>query len=190
MKSSVIRINRHNKNLNEILDETQKISACAGLDTKKALRLRLLAEELVGMLKELSGSYQGDFWIEQENLTFELVTHICLIQEMDKKTKKGFISVSSNNKNAAAKGIMGKVRDVVENMMYPEDVAYSSGYAPYDGGATLSTGWSLKKYKNEHQNDEISWDEIEKSIIANIADDVTVAIKGKDVEIVITKNFE
>ena len=191
MKSSVIKIDRSNKNLTEILDETQKIAACVGLDAKKSLRVRLLAEELVGMLKELSGCYEGDFWIEQENLNLELITRIHLVQVMDKKTKKGFIDVASNKKNAAAKGIAGKLRNMVENMMYPEDAAYSTNHLGYggDGGAMLSTGWSLKKYKTAYMDDEDKWDEIEKSIIANVADDVIVSIKGIDVEIVIRKNF-
>ena len=191
MKSSVIKIDRSNKNLTEILDETQKIAACVGLDAKKSLRVRLLAEELVGMLKELSGCYEGDFWIEQENLNLELITRIHLVQVMDKKTKKGFIDVASNKKNAAAKGIAGKLRNMVENMMYPEDAAYSTNHLGYggDGGAMLSTGWSLKKYKTAYMDDEDKWDEIEKSIIANVADDVIVSVKGSDVEIVIRKNF-
>ena len=191
MKSSVIKIDRSNKNLTEILDETQKIAACVGLDAKKSLRVRLLAEELVGMLKELSGCYEGDFWIEQENLNLELITRIHLVQVMDKKTKKGFIDVASNKKNAAAKGIAGKLRNMVENMMYPEDAAYSTNPLGYggDGGAMLSTGWSLKKYKTAYMDDEDKWDEIEKSIIANVADDVIVSVKGSDVEIVIRKNF-
>ena len=191
MKSSVIKIDRSNKNLTEILDETQKIAACVGLDAKKSLRVRLLAEELVGMLKELSGCYEGDFWIEQENLNLELITRIHLVQVMDKKTKKGFIDVASNKKNAAAKGSAGKLRNMVENMMYPEDAAYSTNHLGYggDGGAMLSTGWSLKKYKTAYMDDEDKWDEIEKSIIANVADDVIVSVKGSDVEIVIRKNF-
>ena len=191
MKSSVIKLDSSRENLNEILDETQKITASVGLDVKKSLRVRLLAEELVGMLGELSGCYEGEFWIDQSDLAFELVTRIRLVQVMDKKTKKGFIDVASNKKNAAAKGIVGKLRNVVENMMYPEDAAYGTNSFGYGGGggATLSAGWSLNKYKNAYMNDEDRWDEIEKSIIANVADDVTVGIKGSDVEIVIRKNF-
>ena len=33
------------------------------------------------------------------------------------------------------------------------------------------------------------WDELEKSIVANIADDVKIGIAGQDVEMVITKKF-
>ena len=215
MKSSVINVKRDADNLSDILSEVQKSASYADLDAKKALRLRLLAEELVGMLKELSGDYIGEFWVEYEDRKFELITCIYVNEAMDNKTKKGFIAVSSDKKNAAAKGIMGKIRDVVENMMYPETALYSSGSeltqieieAMLGEGAvqkssdisvgdivddiTLGDSWSLNQYKiKQRDNDNKEpWDEIEKSIIANIADDVTVYVKGKKVEIVITKYF-
>ena len=128
MNSTVIKINSETNNLNAIFDEVQKIAAYANLDKKKGLRLSLLSEELVGMLKELSGNFEGEFCAEADGLNIDLITRLYLIDEMDNKTKKSFIDVSSEKKNAAAKGIMGKIRDVVENMMYPENAALTSNY--------------------------------------------------------------
>ena len=130
------------------------------------------------------------------------------------KTKKSFIDVSSQKKNAAAKGIMGKIRDVVENMMYPEDAALTSDYITSELGVDamlysenqndetentdaenivdnimLDNSWSLNNYKHKQRENKGNWDEIEKSIIANIADDVKVSVKGKDVMIIVSKNF-
>ena len=211
MKSSVIKINNENKNMNEILTVAQNSSAYIGLDTKKSLRLRLLAEELVGMLKELSGNYDGEFWIEEEDKKFELITHIYVNEEMDNKTKRGFIDISSDKKNAAAKGIMGKIRDVVENMIYAENADFSSANSMADillaeekqcestdktnvdnivDGLMLDNSWSLNQYKKKQKGNEEPWDEIEKSIIANLADDVVVSVKGRNIEIVITKDFK
>ena len=221
MKSTVINISNEIDNLSAILEETQKLSAYVGLDKKQALRLRLLAEELVGMLKELSGNFEGQFWAEEEDRNIELITSIYVIDNMDNKTKKGFIDVSTEKKNAAAKGIMGKIRDVVENMMYPETAIFASNYVASElgvdaimGDETLgiddpedeisgenlgaegivddvmfSNSWSLNSYKNKQRDNAEPWDEIEKSIIANLADDVTVSVKGKNVEIRISKNF-
>ena len=216
MKSTVINISNEIDNIAAILNETQRISAYADLDKKKALRLRLLAEELVGMLKELSGNFEGQFWAEANERNIELIANIFVIDEMDNKTKKRFIDVSSEKKNAAAKGIMGKIRDVVENMMYPENALYASNFMSQhcsDGmlladelnqngkvceentnvdniidGIMLSS-WSLNQYKTKQRDKDESWDEIEKSIIANIADEVTVSVKGKKVEIKISKCF-
>ena len=215
MKSTVINISNEVGNIAAILEETQKVSAYEALDKKQALRLRLLAEELVGMLKELSGNFEGQFWAQVEDRNVELIASIFVIDEMDNKTKKGFINVSSEKKNAAAKGIMGKIRDVVENMMYPENASYTSYYmsqACADGmlgvnsqcengdtskenvdnivdGLMLDSSWSLNQYKTKQRDKDEPWDEIEKSIIANIADDVTVSVKGKKVEIKIAKRF-
>ena len=221
MKSTVIHISNENSNVEAILEETQRLSVYVGLDNKQTLRLRLLSEELVGMLKELSGNFKGQFWAEAEGSNVELVTSICVIDTMDNKTKKGFINVSSNKKNAAAKGIMGKIRDVVENMMYPENATLASNYVAYELGldvmmddkkldlddpiadlkkdnstaesiideVMLGDSWSLNSYKNKQRDNAEPWDEIEKSIIANLADDVIVGVKGSNVEIVIRKNF-
>ena len=214
MKSTIININNDTDNLNVIFDETQKISAYVNLDQKQALRLRLLSEELVGMLKELSGNFEGEFWVEAEDLNIDLSVRIYVIDAMDNKTKKSFIDVSSQKKNAAAKGIMGKIRDVVENMMYPEDAALTSYYITSGLGVDamlysenqndetentdaenivdnimLDNSWSLNNYKHKQRENKGTWDEIEKSIIANIADDVKVSVKGKDVMIIVSKNF-
>lgn len=214
MKSTIININNDTDNLNVIFDETQKISAYVNLDQKQALRLRLLSEELVGMLKELSGNFEGEFWVEAEDLNIDLIVRIYVIDAMDNKTKKSFIDVSSQKKNAAAKGIMGKIRDVVENMMYPEDAALTSNYITSGLGVDamlysenqndetentdaenivdnimLDNSWSLNNYKHKQRENKGTWDEIEKSIIANIADDVKVSVKGKDVMIIVSKNF-
>ena len=58
--------------------------------------------------------------------------------------------------------------------------------------------WSMQKYKNnidsQRQNDNNTaaidaWDELEKSIIANIADDVQVGVTKDGVELIITKSI-
>ena len=48
------------------------------------------------------------------------------------------------------------------------------------------------RVKNEAGDREATeaWDELERSIIANIADDVKVKILGNKVEIIVFKNFE
>ena len=125
------------------------------------------------------------------HLNFKFITKLYINETMDKKTKRKFIDVSTDKKNAAAKGIMGKIRDVVENMLYPEDAVYSSSFINYqlESAALLGDTWTLQKYKDTEKDNAEPWDELEKSIIANVADDVIVSVKGKKVEIVIAKKF-
>ena len=191
MESSIITITQSEDNLNKILSETQKVSETAGLSNKQSLKTRLIAEEFVGMLKELSTDFDGEFWIEREDLAFSFVAQIHINEAMDMQTKRRFINVSSDKKNAAAKGIMGKIRDVVENLLYPENAMYSASFISYqlETAVLLNDQWTLQRYKDAERNNAEPWDELEKSIIANIADDVIVSVKGSNVEIVILKDF-
>ena len=192
MKSDVIVISRDQDNLNKILSETQKTAEYANLDAKQTIKTRLIAEEFVGMLKELSQDFEGEFWIEREGLSFSFVAQLHVNEVMDKQTKRKFIEISSDKKNAAAKGVMGKIRDVVENMLYPENAMYSASFISYqlETAVLLNDQWTLTRYKDAERNNEEPWDELEKSIIANLADDVIVSVKGNKVEIVIMKNFD
>lgn len=191
MKSSIITITQSEDNLNKILFETQKVSEVAGLSNKQSLKTRLIAEEFVGMFKELSTDFDGEFWIEHENLAFSFIAQIHINEAMDMQTKKRFINVSFDKNNAAAKGIMGKIRDVVENLLYPENAMFSASFISYqlETAVLLDDQWTLQRYKDAERNNAEPWDELEKSIIANIADDVIVAVKGSNVEIVILKDF-
>ena len=190
MKSEVIKISRNEDNLNKILYETQKTAEYKSLDAKQAVKMRLIAEEFVGMLKELSQDFEGEFWIESENLDFSFIAQIYINEVMDLKTKRRFVEVSSAKKNTT-KGIMGKIRDVVENLLYPENAMYSASFISYqlETAVLLNDQWTLNRYKDAERDNTEPWDELEKSIIANIADDVSVSVKGNNVEIAIMKNF-
>lgn len=191
MISKIINISQNQDNLNQILLETQKASLNAMLDNKQTLRARLIAEEFVGMLKELSTDFRGEFWIEAENHAFSFIAQIHVNEVMDLQTKRRFIEVSSSKKNTT-KGIIGKIRDIVENLLYPENAMYSSSFVAYqlETAVLLNNQWTLSKYKDAERNNAEPWDELEKSIIANLADDVIVSVKGSNVEIVITKDFD
>ena len=49
--------------------------------------------------------------------------------------------------------------------------------------------WNLEQYKQQAKAETEAWDELEKSVLASVADDVTVGVKGNRAEIVIVKNF-
>lgn len=190
MKSNIIKITQSQDNLNNVLVETQKTAEASLLNNKQLLRTRLIAEEFVGLLKELSTDFSGEFWIENENLLFSFIAQIHINEAMDLKTKRRFIEISSSKKNTT-KGIMGKIRDIVENLLYPENAMYTSNFVTYqlESAVLLNDEWTLNKYKDAERNNAEPWDELEKSIIANLADDVIVSVKGSNVQIVIVKDF-
>ncbi len=196
MKTDVFKFNDNVEELEKMLDETEKTAAYAGLDKKQTIRLRLLAEELMSMLPEMMEYCEGEFWAESNGKEIELHVSVTL-DDMLSADREKLMSVSTSGKNAAAKGIMGKIRAAAETMIaeyfaLPVDVYqdfYSMGMSdPY----YYTNAWSLAQYRAAAQQkaEEETWDELEKSIIANLADDVIVGIKGKKADIIVKKNFE
>ena len=198
MKSNVCRIENGTQDLDAILKESEKVAVYNELTHKQALQLRLICEEIDGMLPNLVNGFEGDFWIEYENGVCKVNVSI----ELDRFTaekKKELIGISTNKKNAAAVGIGGKIRSALENLFLDEDVANSADVSmnsfhfsnAYAVGTNYSYLWSLDRYKNsieQHEGSE-DWDELEKSLIASVADDVIVGVKGRRADIVIVKNF-
>ena len=102
MKSDVCKLTQDVESLKVVLTETEKASIYAGLDKKQTSRMRLLAEELVGMLPELLLFSKGDFWVETNGKTFEL--HASLIPEepLTAYKRDQLLEVSTTGQNEAA----------------------------------------------------------------------------------------
>ena len=116
MKSNICYLNEDLTCLQTVLSEVEKVTNYNGLEDKKALRLRLLAEELCGMLPGLIENFSGEFWAENDGDDYEL--HVELkADDMSLNLRDELISVSKSGKNAAAKGVMGKIRAVAETML-------------------------------------------------------------------------
>ena len=66
--------------------------------------------------------------------------------------------------------------------------SFATGYSE---GVDYSYLWTLARYRNSVNKDEHveDWDELEKSVIASVADGVIVGVKGKQADIVIVKKF-
>ena len=208
MKSNICKLNKDLTCLEAVLAEVEKVTTYNGLEDKKALRLRLLAEELCGMLPGLVENFSGEFWAENEGDNYEL--HVELkADDMSIDLRDELISVSKSGKNAAAKGIMGKIRAVAETMLLAAfDPALAPMAAPgefYDyHGYNMGFGyiapemeaelgciytWSLFNYKTAVEDKEDEYAELERSIVAKLADDIIVGVRGKNVEIVVKKSF-
>lgn len=197
MRSNVCEIKRGGVGLESILREIEKVTAYNGLPKKEALRLRLLAEELAGMLRELVKQYEGVFWMQNDGMKYELVVEL-FVQNMSKEKKEALIDLAASKKNAAAKGFMGRIREVAENMLLHYDdpetnAVYYQCLCEYGTESQYSYAWTMDHYVSQfHQSGthtEEEWDELEKSIVAKLADDVIVGVRGKSVDIIIKKEF-
>ena len=147
-----------------------------------------------------SADFVADFWLEGDK---EGNCRVCLTVKtaMDYAKKSELIEVATNKSNAASVGIMGKIRDMMENCLYAQNYANSFvGDYCSASPAGLNSGclWSLNQYRRKTQeefpnedNDDFNpaLDELEKSIVAHIADEITVAVKGNTAQMIIEKNF-
>ncbi len=188
----------------EIPDSFAQKTGIAGRD---ALHVRLLTEEMLGMVSAIAEEFSANFWMEGDNSECRL----CLEAEtiMNTEKRKGLLAASSTGRNEATKGVMGKIMELVEVGMenYEEVNKLQMTY----GGSPLNYGtmgmesaemsqavltWSLQQYRDsvsvqtdeDHASEE-AWDELEKSVVANLADDVRVGIKKDKVTIIIYKKF-
>ena len=206
MKSNICKLNKDLTCLGTVLAEVEKVTTYNGLEDKKALRLRLLAEELCGMLTGLIENFSGEFWAENDGDDYEL--HVELkADDMNIDLRDELISVSKSGKNAAAKGVMGKIRAVAETMLlaasdptfsvpcgdFYDYHGYNMGFGYIDPTIAVETGyiysWSLFNYKTAVEEKEDAYAELERSIVAKLADDIIVGVRGKNVEIVVKKSF-
>lgn len=149
------------------------------------------------MLPQLLIYGKGEFWIENNGSDYELHLHV-EPNDMSASDRDKIIGVSKNKKNAAAVGIIGKICNAVEIMLNDRaKLAKEDPYRFYMTGMVRysdSMAWSLMSYKNsfdapKKENNAEEWDELEKSIIANLADDVIVGVLNGKVDITVKKTF-
>lgn len=195
MKTDVIMISNQDDNMEEALSQAEKVAAYCDLSPKSAIHLRLLTEETLGMMRSITGKQNGDFWIENAGEDFEL--HLKVNTLIDEKRREQLLSASTSGVNEATRGIMGKIRAFFE----------APGVAPSFSGAFLpgpvsvhaggAMAWSMEDYREQlrqyrdmnKEGAEEAWDELEKSVVARVADDVKVSIKGRTVEMTISKKL-
>jgi hypothetical protein len=198
MKSNICKIEKGTRDLEAILNESERVAEYNGLSHKQALQLRLLCEEIDGMLPNIIDDFDGELLIDFEDGVCKINVSI-QIPEFNAGKKEELIGIAKNRKNAAAVGIVGKIRDAIENFFLDEGkmdaLSLTTGTfglgTGYSEGVDYTYLWRLDEYRSSIKKEEQAeaWDELEKSVIASVADDVIVGVKGNCAEVVIIKKF-
>ena len=124
--------------------------------------------------------------------------HLKTITIMNSEKRSQLLATSTSGKNSSAKGVLGKLRDLLERSLEPANDTivnyYPAGWTysamdPTTMIATTPNVWSFNQYKESIKETEEEWDELEKSIVAKIADEVTISIDGDVVEMTVFKKF-
>lgn len=194
MKSEVIVINDHNTEA--ALALTEKFTG--EFSPKSALRIRLIAEETMNFIRAIAGEMEAEFWLEKDNDICSI--HLNTNTLMYAQKRKELLEASTDKKNAAAKGVLGKIREVFELALLPKDerTARESkvGMMGLVDPTSLSAGtntetWKMSSYVNAVNDMEPTEyaqearNELERSILGNIAKDVIISIVGDDVKMTI-----
>ena len=193
MKTDILMISSDGTNMDSALAQVDKVAAYKGLSSKNALYLRLLAEETMAMMRAITGSVNGEFWMEDEDQLYTL--HLKVSTLMDENAREQLLAASTSGKNEATRGFMGKIRSFFEpSSSVP---MFSAGLGGGSPQMYNSYAWSmedykdqLRQYREQNQNEaKDAWDELEKSVVGHLADDVKVSIRGRTVEMTIVKKL-
>ncbi len=199
MKTDIITVSSSGSQMEKALEQAEKVAAYKGLPAQSALRLRLLTEEMMGMMRSITGETQGQFWIEDENGVYQL--HLKVKTRMTNEKRESLLEVSSSGKNEAAKGLMGRLRDFFDRGS-DEDIFQASpmlmsGMYEHSSSPSLDWEWKMTQYqmaleegvRHDDKKAQEAWDELEKSVVAHAADEIQVCIRGQTVEMTIVKSL-
>ena len=196
MKSESIVISTNEGNIDKVLEVVEAFSK--DLDHKTGLRIRLLAEETMNLIRSITGEMDAEFFLERDDDQVRL--HLNTNTIMFAAKRKELMEISTSKENAAAKGFMGKIREVFELAMLPKDersaresrIGMMGLVDPTALSATSSETWKMSNYKDSvdkmDQNTEFAQEarnELERSILGNIAKEVEISIIGDDVKMTI-----
>ena len=178
MKTASVIVTSKGVGIGDALALTERLGNESGLSQKEVLHLRLLGEELFGMLRGIAGEIKADYWIDYSDKKFEL--HMKSEVKMTPEMKDQFLATSSSGTNDATKSFMGKIRVMIANFLVSTKEAIP--YAMINTAAAFPAGngiyafeaedWSMKAYReelkkhlDEDQKAADAWDELERSIV-------------------------
>ena len=200
MRSDVIEVSSRGEKMEAALKQADKVAAYKEMSPKNAVHLHLLTEEMMGLMRSITGDVTGKFWIEDENEDYQL--HLQVEKWLTSETREKLLAASTTGKNSAAKGLMGRLRNFFEVGADEDVVAYTNplvlpGMYETAAAPKMDWEWSMVQYEEalastRQENRETvqeARDELEKSVVAHVADDVKVSIKGRVVEMIIYKKM-
>lgn len=196
MKTDVIVISSNGNEIEKALEQTEKVASYKELSKKDANNLRLLAEEMMGMMRAITGEREGMFWIEDEDDVYELHLRVTTLMTQDKREE--LIKASKSGKNEAARSLMGRLIELFDHGVdvQSSSMFYSSIISECNSPMQDTLAWTLSAYHNNlmqniDKNEEARelWDELEKSVVAHLADDVKVYVRSNVAEMTIIKKL-
>ena len=175
MKTDIIFIDSQIRSFERAVEETSKVAAYMGLSVTDAESQRLMIEELLSLVRSVIGDTQARFWIETEGQRIDL--HLATEAVLSKEMRRNLIHSSTSRRNQAAKGVFGKLRDSIEQSLAGSEASYTEEENPPE----LANDTSCFVITDPE------WDGLERKLLNKMADEVKIAIRGKQVDVTVSK---
>ena len=168
-----------------------------GITGKDYCHLGLLTEETLGMASQILNVYDGELWVEDTATGYEIILEAAVHENDGGKaapaaSPEGFMTKIAEMLNCSY--MFENITEMPEALagMLPDYMSY--GIREGKEAHAWAGRWSLSAYrdnirKQQEENPEAkpALDELEKSIVAHLADEVTIGIHGHRIRLVISK---
>ena len=185
---------RRNSEVNDILREFAEENRIEGKDFN---HLCLLAEETLGMVSQMLNVYDGQLWLEGTTAGYEIILEASVHENHDGKdvlaaSPEGFMAKVAMMMNCSY--VFESIAEIPEDLagMLPDYMSY--GMRESRESPVWAGRWSLSAYRYQlmkHREGKpaagVALEELEKSIVAQLADEVTIGIHGHRIRLVISK---
>ena len=175
MKSDIINIDSLGNGFAGAVEETAKVAAYAQLDEQETRYLKLITEEILSLLRSVTGEIKANFGIENEGKSFQI--HVSTTTTLDDFVRSDLLSSATSGKNEFAKGFFGAIRDMIDQAFTPEG----------NRGDNISSDEEADLAGREFK--DADWDGYERSVLRHLADNVKIGIRGNRVEAIVYKKF-
>ena len=167
-----------------------------GISGKDFLHMRLLMEETIGMTAQLAEPFDGEIRIEKTPSGYDIILEAAVHHPgteagTPSASPEGFMSRIAGMLNCSY--VFENAGEMPENLagLLPDYMSYGirdPKDAPAWAGkwSLAAYRYNLRKQRETHPENGIALDELEKSIVAQLSDDVTIGIHGTRIRMVIS----
>lgn len=189
IKSLICPIEGYSWDIERALNEVDSFSRYQSLGARQSEKLRLIGEELLGMVGGMLDVESGRFWIEKDGDDYTVNLAARTIVGVRAKE-----ILNSASKNTEYRGLTGLVRKAIDSMAQ----MYRDSGAGYDMTAQIDSAlagtepisddelaWSLAKYTESVERDAKadSWDELELSVLRKTSKDIVISYRNDRADI-------
>lgn len=177
MKSNMINIDNQGNGFGNAIEEARKVADYEALGHKDSLHLQLCAEEMLSLVRSVTGELKASFWIESEGRTFFL--HVSTKAVLDSEKRAQLLASSTSGRNEAAKSFLGRLRDLFEQAL---------AAAP-DHSSDLPDDVLDDLANHTIECTDPEWDEYEQSTLKKLANTIKIGIRGGAVDMTVMTSF-